>query len=275
VKFNPKGKRDKSHTQITVYTNDPAKPTTTLDIHADVKVVFRAEPPSLMAGSAERGQTISQKIALISRKPDLTVLQATAQSPRLSVNVLPATQIEENGEQVTKTELEVIVAKDAMAGPLQEGITVRTSDPNTILTVFVTGEVVGLVHPNPNRLSFQMLSPNQPMMSRVMLNPRGGKPFKVTGVIDQPQTNPTAEVFKFEVKENTSTTPTSWEIIGTGNAPPQPGRVSGEWIISTDLPDEPQLRVRYDGFVRQAPAAQAPQDPNWQQQPSMLVPTGG
>ncbi|HEX2839296.1 MAG TPA: DUF1573 domain-containing protein [Phycisphaerales bacterium] len=274
VTFNPKGKpTGKAHTTITVTSNDPKNPTITLDIEADIRPVFRADPMMINAGQAQRGQTLTQKLSILSRKTDVVVTQASPSSPRLTTKVLPPQQVTENGETLTKTEIEVTVPEGATAGPLQENITVRTNDPARFATVYVTGEILGLIQPSPNQLNIPMLAMGQQINSTVRLTPRAGKPFKITGVMDEPVAGAMGQIFKFEVKEDTSAVPSAWMITGTGSAPNQPGRVSGEWVVSTDLPEEPTIRIRYNGFVRQQ--QNQAQDPAWQQNPSSLTPTGG
>jgi hypothetical protein len=58
----------------------------------------------------------------------------------------------------------------------------------------------------------------------------------------------------------------------TGNAPAQQGTLQGEIVATTDNANDPQMRMRYFGFVRAAqqpqPAA-APKDP-WADKPSLL-----
>lgn len=273
VTFNPKGKpTGKAHTTVTVTSNDPQHPTMTLDIESDIRPIFRADPMMVNAGQAQRGQVLTQKIALLSRKADLVVTQASPSTPRISAKVLPSQQVTENGETLTKTEIEVSIPEGANAGPLQENITIRTSDPARTATVYVTGEILGMIQPNPNQLNIPMLAMGQQVNSTVRLTPRAGKAFKVTGVKDEPVAGTMGEMFKFEFTEDTSATPSAWIIKGTGAAPSQPGRISGEWVVTTDLPDEPVVRIRYNGFVRQQPTNN--QDPAWQQNPSSLSPAG-
>jgi hypothetical protein len=273
VKFNPRGKpTGKAQTTVSMQTNDPKNPQITLNIEADIRPIFRAEQMMVQAGQAQRGQVLAQKISLLSRKADLLVTQATPSTPRLATKMLPVTQVTENGETLNKFEVEVSVPEGANAGPLQENITIRTNDPNRTLTVYVTGEVLGLIQPSPNQLNIPMLAMEQEIISTVRLSPRAGKAFKVTGIMDEPVAGTMGQLFHFETSEDTSTTPSTWVIKGTGKAPNQPGRVSGEWVISTDLPEEQTIRIKYNGFVRQPQNAQ---DPQWQQNPSVLKPAGG
>ncbi|MFO0832169.1 MAG: DUF1573 domain-containing protein [Phycisphaerales bacterium] len=274
VTFNPRGKpTGKAHTTVTVTSNDPKHPTTTLDIESDIRPIFRADPMMVNAGQAQRGQVLAQKVAILSRKPEITVTQATPSTPRVTAKVLPPQQVTENGETLTKTEIEISIPEGAMAGQLQENIMVRTNDPSRTATIYVTGEILGLIQANPSQLNIPMLSMGQQVNSTVRLTPRAGKAFKVTGIRDEAVAGTIGEMFKFEVTEDTSVTPSVWTVKGSGTAPGQPGRVSGEWVISTDLPDEPTIRVRYNGFVKQAPNPTS--DPAWQQNPSSLSPTGG
>jgi hypothetical protein len=274
MSFNPKGKpAGKSNTTVTVQTNDPSNPNITLEVETTIKPILRTDPTMVQAGSLQRGQAFPQKVAVLSRKADLTVMSVNPSSPRIVAKQLPTVEVEEAGEKLYKTEIELAIADAATSGPIQENLSIRTSDAARFLSVFISGEIIGLIKPTPNQLNLPMLAPNQALTPKVRLEPKGGKAFKILKVEDQPSSGMGGN-FKFEMKEDTSSTPSSWDVTGTGAAPGQPGRMSGVWVITTDLAEEPVIRINYSGFVNAPKTQPVQQDPAWQNNPSSLVPPG-
>jgi hypothetical protein len=80
----------------------------------------------------------------------------------------------------------------------------------------------------------------------------------------------------FEIKEDTTQTPSAWNIVITGTAPAAQGPIRGELIVTTDNEGaDKQMRVRYFGFTRAASQPTQPTNPakgNWEAKPSTLVP---
>jgi hypothetical protein len=141
-------------------------------------------------------------------------------------------------------------------GQLNESITIRTTDESRTLNIYAMGEVVGAIQPSPQQFTLGAMAPAQAMSSQVRLSSRTGKAFKVLSIVDVPRTG--ASTLKVEFVEDASTSPSTWVLTAKGTAPEITGPVAGEFIIATDQPEDKELRVRYNGFVRSQAAATRP-----------------
>ena len=121
---------------VTVYSNDPAQPVTTLSLVGDVDAEVAADPPALYVGHIHRGQAAPNEVRLVAREgiavgtPDSrskvvdASLRAAATGPRLRISIKP----------------------DAPPGRFKDTVTVRTSSTRQPT---VTIPVVGVVDAEP------------------------------------------------------------------------------------------------------------------------------
>lgn len=275
VTFNPAHKRDQQHTTVTVTTNDGTRPQTVLNIKSFVKPLVSVEPQFALLNQIAKGQTGSTKVTITSRIPDLKILSVTPNVAYVDAVVGEMKEIEVNGEKVNQWELTITTNPNAPVGPVNAGMSIRTSDEKRVLTVNTTGEVVGDVMVTPARVQLANLSPGAPISAQFTLSARNGKAFKVLKTDDAPVS---ARAFsKIEFREDTSTTPPSYIITMTGQTSDQGGQVAGQILVATDVPGEEQVKVPYFGFARAVPKA-APAAPKansvWDENPSTLVPPG-
>ncbi len=255
--YDPNHKNGPQTTKITCRTNDPKKPTFSLSVKSEVRPICRVEPSYLNIGQVNRGAEKKETFKIISRKQELTIAQVTPQSPKTTVNVLPtvARQLE-TGETVWETPVEVtVLTKDA--GQVNENITIRTSDTTKVLSAVVTGEVLGDISVSPNQLQLPGLTPGQPVNTEFTLSSRTGGAFKVTGVQEVAQGG-ASPFMKFEYTEVAGANPPQWKVKVTGTAPTAQGALRGDIVVDTDNANDPQMRVKYFGFIRQQAAVQPP-----------------
>jgi len=275
VTFNPAHKRDQQHTTVTVTTNDGTRPQTVLNIKSFVKPLVSVEPQFALLNQIAKGQSGSSKVTITSRIPDLKVLSVTPNVAYVDAAIGEMKVVEINGEKVNQWELTISTKPNAPVGPVNAGMSIRTSDEKRVLTVNTTGEVVGDVMVTPARVQLANLSPGAPISAQFTLSARNGKAFKVLKADDAPVSS--RAFSKIEFREDTSTTPPSYIITMTGQTSDQGGQVAGQILVATDVPGEEQVKVPYFGFARAVPkAVPAPQKPNsvWDENPSTLVPTG-
>lgn len=272
--FNPNHKNGPTVTKVTCRTNDPTKPTFSLNVKSEVRPIFRAEPTFLNIGQIARGNDSKQTFRIVSRKESVKVTQVTPQSPKTTVNVLP-TEVKnlENGETVWETPVEVTVsAKDS--GQVNENITIRSSDSAKTLSVVVMGAVMGDITISPEQLSLPGLTPGQAVNSEFTLTSQTGGAFVVKGVQEVAQGG-ASPFMKFDYSQVPGANPPAWKVKITGDAPSAQGALRGEIVIDTDNANDPQMRLRYFGFVRQQTQVQPtkPAASSWTK-PSALDPDG-
>lgn len=271
-KYDPKHRNGPQHTQVTVRTNDPKKPELKLHVKSEVRPIFRVDPQFLNVGQVDRNVGANTSFKIISRREDIKVTQVTPTSPRVKAEMKPTVAVvQENGETVWETPVDLVIDGKAGVGQLNENIQIRSSDPARTISTVVMGEVLGDITLSPNQLSLPGLTPGQAVNNSFKLTSRNGQPFRVLKVEEVSQRG-AAPFMKFEAKEDVGSNPQSWTVTITGNAPAQQGTLQGEIVTTTDNPNDPQMRMRYFGFVRAAqqpqPAA-APKDP-WADKPSLL-----
>ena len=281
VTYNPANRSGAQHTTVTIATNDPTAPTKQVQIKSNVVPQLRVEPMALNMGQVARVQGAKGTVTVTSRVPGLTITGVTPNNPAVEAKILETKTVQVDGQNVEQTTIEVGLTSSAVPGPMNANVSIRTSDPNRTLNAIVMGEIIGDIQVMPSQLQFPGLSPSQAINSQLRLVPRNGKAFKVLSVEDIPQAvgqqGAIPSFMKFEIKEDTTQTPSAWNIVITGTAPAQQGPIRGEMLVTTDNEgSDKQMRVRYFGFTRAAsqPAAQPAGNPgqNWDQKPSTLVP---
>jgi hypothetical protein len=120
---------------ITVYSNDPAQPVTTLTLVADIDAVLAADPPQLYIGHVHRGEPASNSVRLVSTEPSaVATIETTGK-------VVDAT-ISGTVSAGTPRQLRVAVKPNAPLGRFKESILVHTQDAQQpLLTIPVVGIV--------------------------------------------------------------------------------------------------------------------------------------
>ena len=285
VEFNPNNRRGPQHTTVTVTTDDPQHPTVILEIKSEVKPVVSFEPQMIAIGVTPRGTPKTFSTKIVSRVMDLKFLSATPNLGMLEAKLGEPKQVEVNGEKMIEVPLDVTVKGDAAVGPVVGNVSVRTSDPNRILNLMVSGEVTGDVQVVPANVQLGRLAFNQPINHVVRLMSRNGKPFKIVKITEQTKMSPffsdastTEREVKAVIEEDTSVKPSAWIVRLSAVAPDKQVAARGELRIETDLPEERFVTVPYFGFTAPAPQQAQPAGASptggcgWDSNPSSLIP---
>lgn len=127
--------RDVGHTTrtVTVYTNDPTTPVTTLIVRGDIVTDVAVDPPQLYLGHLRAGQTARNELRLVA-----------AQTANLTVSAIEAsgTVLDARVQDSAGRRIRIAINKDAPIGRFAETLLVRTSSARQpLLTVPVTGIV--------------------------------------------------------------------------------------------------------------------------------------
>jgi hypothetical protein len=107
----------KTHT-LTVYSNDPAQPVTTLSLSGDVEAEVAADPPALYVGHLRRNQVAQKEVRLLARNG---VSVGSVEPGKLINATLQSTP--------AGTRLRIAIKPDAPPGRFKDTVTVRTSSP--------------------------------------------------------------------------------------------------------------------------------------------------
>jgi hypothetical protein len=117
---------------ITVYSNDPAHPVTTLSLVGHVDAEVAAEPPALYVGHLRRGQAAPNEVRLLAADP------ASLSAADSSTQVVAATLHNVAGGM----RLRVAIKPEAPGGRFKDTVTVRTK---SVRQPVVTIPIVGVV----------------------------------------------------------------------------------------------------------------------------------
>lgn len=213
---------------ITVYSNDPAQPVTTLTLSGGVRADVAAAPPRLYIGHLGRGQTAANAVRIVG---DVTVVSVEAEGARIE----PV--LSDGGRQ-----LQVVVKKDAPLGSFEEIVTVRTSsNRRPLLRVPVVGVVDGDVTVSPGQLDFGVTAPNA-TASRAVGVQHGGKfPVHIVAVRLTPAVG-TAVI-------TTNRDGRGYRVTVTLSAGLRRGKFSGTLEVETDHPEQSHLQIPFSGQV--------------------------
>lgn len=126
-----------AHT-ITVYSNDPAQPVTTLTLVADVDAALAAEPPELYIGHVRRGEAAPNSVRLLG--PEARALGAIE-----TTGTVLGASLSGNGSAGKPPVLRVAINAHAPLGRFRESVLVHTQNSRQPPLAI---PVVGVVDPD-------------------------------------------------------------------------------------------------------------------------------
>lgn len=297
VEFHPKGKSGRSHTSVSLNTNDPEHPNITLNIYADVHPVVKIEPPLVQFADVKKGEARTVEVRVLGRKPDFQATGVVIQSADETVvgKVLETEEVEVQGEKLRSTRISFNLKPDAKAGNIYATATITTNDPREEkVPVQIMGRINGDLEASPPVVSLGMLAPGQQFSKQFRVSSRTKAPFKLSKaegaafqgmgvtvtyeitpvdklidpVVGLPAV-PAADQSKRDANlTNPADKPWSYLVTISGVAPNAQGMVSGDIKLTTDVKAEELMTVKFTGAVRAAPAAGGQP-----QQPGVVRPT--
>ena len=226
---------------ISVYSNDPIQPVTTLTLQGEITVEVTVEPTQLYLGRLRRGEETTRTVEVLynADKP-ITITKVENTSPVISVQ---AQELAKNGQKGKK--LLVTLKKDAPLGRLNDQITVTTTSqkrPSIVIPVFgsIEGDVVIL----PPQVSFGVVRKGEGKTQEVSIKNRAAAPVHVLRAQSS-----TADVVAelAPVKEGEE-----YRLTLRAKSDSKAGRIQGEIQIFTDHPEEKVLTIPLYGMVADA-----------------------
>ncbi|MCB9845127.1 MAG: DUF1573 domain-containing protein [Phycisphaeraceae bacterium] len=267
VSFDPHGRQGAQHRTVTVFTNDPVSPATTFVIEADVVKMIDVVPPIVRMLSLPRHQTRTFMVDIFARADGFEITNATlTRGENIDVDVLPAEDIEINGETLRRASVLVTFLDTLPIGNAQGAVTIRSTDKSgniDIKTVALIGDVVGDLYPGPAQINMGAVPGGATFNRIITLNSRAETKFKIVGIEERPFSTPAGEsrppVFshlEFDaalppVKDGVQREDT-YLIRVTGDIRPEiDGQFFTELVFVTDRTgDDQRIPVRVIGRVR-------------------------
>ena len=253
VTFDPSGKAGRQNKTISVISNALSQSVTTLSIRADVRPLVHYNF-FLRFGEVELGQQHTRRVVLSYTDPDLQITDLYATNPHISVKLIDVGAPNPTaGALPYLATIEVTLGSDAPWGLLQTNVkftgrgraSQQFAPAATPYTVMVTGRLLGDVRVDPIMLrSAETLGRNQTFKLSVELTRLSGAPFSVT---DIRIAETTVAGLKASVVAND---PGAYTIYLGGVTPGIGGLVKGSVTVSTDVPGEEELSIRFAMFAK-------------------------
>lgn len=250
VTFNPTNRQGKDKKTVAVRTDEPGEPRTQLAILVDVIPRIGIDPPAVSLGDvrydAVAKSNLKRQITITSRVPTFAIKSATIDDPRFVLTPQPPAQGEADGDKVTLFVFQVALPVDIPIGRLQANVRIETNDKlraSIVIPVFV--EALGEVRITPSPVAIQML-PGEPVDYVVTIASIAAKPFHIleATVVDCDKMT-----LKAEAEPVAGNNGASWRVHLRGTSPAGGTNVSGTLKLKTDLALEPEVSIRFTGFV--------------------------
>ncbi|MHC4764910.1 MAG: DUF1573 domain-containing protein [Planctomycetota bacterium] len=254
VTFNPRGRPGPMDESVTVVSNSKPEPTVKLTINALVEPMLRCGRLHRV-GELRLGQEHKSVVRLSYDDPDLVIRDMRANSPHVTARLVEMGVVGPTvrGKATYEGAIEVTLAKTMPWGVLS-GIRIQLkvygrpepqADPIDFdYNVFISGELYGELRATPKTLTFGRLGPNQPFEKAVTLSRSSGEPFTVTGARISETAIPGVEV-RLEPVDGAPP-----RIVVSGSTGSHRRGFRGVITVSTDVPGEETLNIRFTGYVK-------------------------
>ena len=230
--------------EVTVHSNDPAQPVTTLTLQGEILVEVAVEPAQLYLGKLRRGAGATQTVELLyDANKEITITNVATDSPLVSVQTEDLTK---NGKKGKK--LLVTLKKDAPLGRVSTEITVTTtSQKRPSLSIPVFGQIEGDLVVVPSQVSFGVVRKGDKKEYDLSIKSRSSNPVHL--VRTQSSTpNVNAEIASVKDGEE-------YRLTLKVNPESTPGQIKGEVQVFTDHPTEKVLTIPVYGMLVDPQAA--------------------
>jgi hypothetical protein len=253
VEFDPVGRVGDTTKSVTIISNAQAQPVLRLLVHATVEPMLRYERYHKL-GVIPLGQENRSVVELNYDDPDLELRDLTVNSPYLAARLLrlgdPGPVVD--GVQTYTGEIEITVSPEMPWGIIYDnraqftihGRPAPQADPiDLVYRIYVTGEVYGQLQAEPSAIAFGTLPAGQPYERALTLTRTMEQPFTVLGTEVSECELPGVQVRVEPVS------PWQYRLVINGVASGFRGGFRGVVTITTDVPGEESVSIRFAGVV--------------------------
>jgi hypothetical protein len=226
---------------ISVYSNDPAQPVTTLTLQGEVTVEIEVDPTQLYLGRVRRGEeTIRSVDVLYDASKSIAITKIENSSPMLTVQ---AQDSEKDGRKGKK--LLVTLKKDAPLGRLNDEIKITTTSvKRPSFEIHVFGSIEGDLVVAPPQVSFGVVRLGEGKAQEVSIKSRASKPVHIVNV-QSSNADVTPELITIKDGEE-------YKLTLSAKSSGKAGRILGEVQVFTDHPEEKMLTIPLYGMMAEA-----------------------
>jgi hypothetical protein len=216
---------------VTVYSNDPAQPVSTLTLSGQVHADAAADPPRVYVGHLGRGQTAPNDVRIFGEVASGGRLESSGKSVDASLSDTP------KGRR-----LHVGIKNDAPLGAFTETVAIPTGTPrHPLLAIPVAGVVDGNVVVSPARVNFGATTTGARISRVVGVQNRDKRPLHISAVRLRPAIG-TAVVTPLADGRG-------FRVTVTLNEGLRPGKISGTLELDTDDPEQARIELPCFGRV--------------------------
>ena len=247
ISWEPNSKEGDKEYYVFLRSNDPAKQS------ADFKLTVKAHTLAFVFSdstdgvnlSGEHGQKLTKTLKIRGRAEDFKATYASITSEmegKVDIKIVgePRT-IDLNGEKIREYDAVITASERLSPGRYTGQIYVRHSDKRAkMLEIPLTVDVQGVITSTPGTINAGDVVSGGMLSGSTEIKNSKGKAFKVVSAKFVPARITT---FNMNVTTEPGATPDSWKVNIKGVAPSKHGRVDGEVVVTTDLPEEETVRI--------------------------------
>jgi hypothetical protein len=224
---------------ITLYSNDPTQPVTTLTLSADVIAAVAADPPQLYVGRIGRGQAVAKAIRLLGREAGAVVsVDTDGKVVDATLRLMP---------QVADKSIRIAIKQDAPLGEFAESLAVRGPNRQApILIIPVSGIVEGDLVVSPSRLEFAVPSSGHSAAQSLAVNNRGRRPAQVLAATISPPVGD-AQVRAVQAGKEYRVVIALQDVAPAARRNAKP--LEGTLQLKTDHPEQPLITVPFSAHI--------------------------
>lgn len=250
VVFDPKGKAaGKVQQRITVVSNDPTSPTTSLTLEADLMAIVTVEPARLVAfGQIAKGESKTLELNLTGRLENFEITGVTFDGTGEEIKSIIGTPepVEINGEKMKRVNVKLVYPPAKRIERFQRNVIITTNDAREKeIRLPVMGEVLGDIDVRPLRVSMGLVAREAQFSNTATISSRSGKPFKIKGIKQVASPGRSDPELKFDVKpvSKGAGEPAEYTIAIEGKAPNEGFRSIIDCEVLTDMSGEETVKM--------------------------------
>ncbi|MBN2053649.1 DUF1573 domain-containing protein [bacterium] len=242
------GKKSKS---ISVTTNDPKHERLSVSISANVVVDFMLQPPSIYMGRFSKTETIMREATILAKEPEkVKILKIEPSSDKISAKVKTMDDFQDDQKTGLKSNmvLEITLAPGMKTGRFHETVKLTSNiekAPEYILNI--SGEVLGDIIVEPRMINFRRGEGDEDDVEGKSLKISTSSADKTFSITKVESTEPS---FKTELK--TVQKGKEYEVLVSMVENPPEKFIRGDVLITTDDPENPELKVPVYASFRKA-----------------------
>ena len=223
---------------ISVHSNDPLQPVTTLTLQGEIAVEVEVEPAQLYLGRVRREAGATHTIELLyDANKQIAITNITAESPLINVR---SEDIEKNQKKGKK--LFVTLRQDAPLGRVSTEITVTTtSQKRPTLSIPVFGHIEGDLLVQPPQVSFGVVRKGDTKEYDISIKSRAPNPVRMV----RTQSSTPAVIAEMDTAKDGEEYHLTLKVNPDGEA----GQIRGEVQVFTDHPVEKVLTIPVYGML--------------------------